>query len=99
LLEGGGGGQAGEGVAVQGVVGPGAALLAVQQPGLDECFEVVADGRLAEAERAGELADADRVGAGGQQVDDLDPVGVDICRCIRPAPLPPLAAKLWINLC
>jgi hypothetical protein len=51
------------------------------------------------AERAGELADADRVGAGGQQVDDLDPVGVDICRCIRPAPLPPLAAKLWINLC
>ena len=42
------GGQAAEGVAVEGVVGPGAALLTGQQPGLDELLEVVADRRLAE---------------------------------------------------
>jgi hypothetical protein len=57
-----GAGQAAERVVVEGVVGPGTALLAVQQPGLDQLLEVVADGGLAEPERAGELAYTDRVG-------------------------------------
>ena len=71
-----GGGQAAKGVRSQRVVGPDPALLAVQQPGGDELLEVVADGRLAEPERPGELAHADRVGTGGQEVEDLDAVGV-----------------------
>jgi len=47
-----GGGQATQGVTPQRVVGPGAALLTLQQPGLDELLEVVADGWLAEPEGA-----------------------------------------------
>jgi hypothetical protein len=46
-----GGGQAAEGVPPQGVVGPGAALPARQQPGLEQLLEMVADARLAEPER------------------------------------------------
>src|SRR5512132_2512195 len=71
-----GGGQAAQGVTPQRVVGPGAALLAVQQPGLDELLEVVADGGLAQAQGPGELAHAHRLGTGGEPVEDLDPVGV-----------------------
>jgi hypothetical protein len=75
-LEVGDGGQAAEGVVVQGVVGPGATLLTLQQAGIQQLLEVVADRRLAQAQGAGELAHTDRVGAGRQQVDDPDPVGV-----------------------
>jgi hypothetical protein len=75
-LEVGDGGQAVEGVVVQGVVGPGATLLTLQQAGIQQLLEVVADRRLAQAQGAGELAHTDRVGAGRQQVDDPDPVGV-----------------------
>ena len=39
-------------------VGPAAALLPVDEAGLEKHLEVVADGRLAQAERFGEVADA-----------------------------------------
>ena len=39
-------------------VGPAAALLALDQAGLQQHLQVVADGRLAEAERLGQVADA-----------------------------------------
>src|SRR5215217_1442994 len=71
-----GGDQATKGAGTQRVVGPGAALLALQQPGIHQLLEVVADGRLAQAEGPSELTHVHRPGAGGQQVDDLDPVGV-----------------------
>src|SRR4029453_19687574 len=71
-----GGGQAAQGVAAKRVVGPGPALLAVHQASLGELLEVVADRRLAQPQGTGELAHAHRVGAGGQEIDDPDPVGV-----------------------
>jgi hypothetical protein len=43
-----GGGQTAEGVAVEREVGPAAALLALQQPSIDQLLEVVADRGLAE---------------------------------------------------
>src|SRR6266511_1175015 len=64
------------GGAVERVVGPHATLLAVEQPGLDELGEVVADGRLGQSQGVVEVAGADRLGAVGELVDDADPVGV-----------------------
>ena len=55
--------QRGEGLGHDAEVGPAAALLALDEAGVEEHLEVVADGRLAEAERLGQVADA-RLAAG-----------------------------------
>jgi len=41
-----------------GVVGPDAALVAGEDPGVHEDLEMVGDGRLGQAERFGQLTDA-----------------------------------------
>lgn len=51
-------GQRAQGRGDQGVVGPDAALVAGEDSGLDEDLEVVGDGRLGQAERLGQVADA-----------------------------------------
>src|SRR5579875_307302 len=67
----------GEGFGCESVVGEGSALLADEEVGVDELFQVVGDGGLGKPERGHEVADADRGAAGlGEQVDDLDPVAV-----------------------
>src|SRR6478735_8779821 len=54
-----------------------AALLALEEPGIGEQLEVVGDRRLLEAERLGEVADADRLAPClREHVEDLDAVAV-----------------------
>src|SRR5699024_5670984 len=53
--------QLGEGRRHDGVVRPAALLFAREQAGVDELLHVVADGGLADAERFGEVARADRI--------------------------------------
>ena len=54
-------------------VGPLAALLALEQPGVDELLQVVRDGRLRQSERLDQVADADRLRAVGEHVHDPHP--------------------------
>ena len=59
------------------VVGPFAALVAGDQPGFDELFHVVGDGRLGQADGCGEVADAGLAsGGGGDHRQQPDPVPV-----------------------
>lgn len=58
-------------------VGPVAALFAFDETGLEEHFEVVANGRLAEAERFSEVADAGLViGLSLDEAQKAEPGGV-----------------------
>ncbi len=69
--------QRGERLGHDAVVGPAAAALALDEAGVEEHLEVVADGRLAEAERLGEVADAGlAVGLGLDQAQQPQPRGV-----------------------
>jgi len=62
------------------VVGPAAALLAGDEPGVDELFEVVGDRGLGQADRVGQVADAGfAVGVCGDQGQQSDPGRVTEC--------------------
>src|SRR5699024_10007691 len=66
-----------EGVDGGAVVGPAPALLAGDEPGLDEQLHVVGDGGLGEPDGLGEVADAHlAVAAAGDHRHELDPGGV-----------------------
>jgi MFS family permease len=69
--------DAGQAVVGESVVDPGRPLLALQQTGLVEDLEVVADGRLGESERFDEVACAGlTVGARAQEAQHLESGGV-----------------------
>ena len=61
----------------EGVEGPFAALVAGEDPGVDQNLEVMGDGRLGQAERFGEVTDAGlAVFKHGDHGDQLQPGGV-----------------------
>jgi protein-tyrosine-phosphatase len=76
-----------EGSGAQRVIGPHAALVAGQDPGVDQDLKVVGDGGLGQPERVGEFADAGLAAlVGGRRYLDWelpDPAGLTIEQ-IRP---------------
>lgn len=71
------GGQCVESSRGDGVIGPFAALGAGQDPGIDQDFQVMGDGRLGEADGVGQLAHAGlTVLVRGDQRDQAQPGGV-----------------------
>ena len=66
-------GQRGGRPGVQRVVGPLPALLALEQAGVRELLQVMADSRLRKPQRLDQLADADRLGRRRERVEDPHP--------------------------
>ena len=67
----------GELLAEHAEVGPASALLALDESGVEQHLEVVADGRLRQPERLGEVADARlALGLGLDEAEDAEPCGV-----------------------
>src|SRR3712207_3021483 len=65
-------GELGQAGVVDAVVHVGAAPLGDDEADVAQHLEVVGDGRLAEGEAVDDVADADRLGAPGEQVEDAD---------------------------
>ena len=59
-------------VLIDAVVHEGAAALGDDEAHVAQHLQVVGDGRLAEREVIGDVADADRLVTGGQQIEDAD---------------------------